>query len=116
MATETVQQPKADPAPAEASTALPADTLTKCEPIQESTSMKLTLTASIRRTDKTAAEIAAKALQHVISKAVKGSNLLELCREGDKSIEDACALVYNKDKKNPTQKGVAFPCTLSINK
>ncbi|POV94977.1 hypothetical protein PSTT_16541 [Puccinia striiformis] len=83
MTTETVQEPKAA---AETTTALPADTLTKY---------------------KTAAEIAAKALQLVISKAVKGANLLELCREGDKSIEDACALVYNKDKKTPTQKGVA---------
>lgn len=71
---------------------------------------------SIWSTDKTAADIAAKALQNVISKAVKGANLLELCREGDKLIEEACSLVYNKDKKNPTQKGIAFPCTLSINK
>ncbi|OAV90053.1 hypothetical protein PTTG_09338 [Puccinia triticina 1-1 BBBD Race 1] len=94
MTTETVQKPVAEPAPTEASTALPADTLTKY---------------------KTAAEIAAKALHHVISKAVKGAVLLDLCREGDKLIEEACALVYNKDKKNPTQKGVAFPCTLSIN-
>jgi len=92
MTSETVQEPK--PEVTEPSPALPADTLTKY---------------------KTAADIAAKALQNVISKAVKGANLLELCREGDKLIEEACSLGYNKDKKNPTQKGIAFPCTLSIN-
>lgn len=99
MTTETtIQETKVNATAAatatEPSTALPADTLTKY---------------------KTAGEIAAKALQSVISKAVKGANLLELCRGADKSIGDACALVFNKDKKNPTQKGVAFPCTLCIN-
>lgn len=90
---DEVQDAKAA-APELSATALPADTLTKY---------------------KTAADIAARALQQVVSKALKGANLLELCREGDKSVEEACALVYNKDKKHPTLKGIAFPCTLCIN-
>lgn len=125
MATATTTAKAADTQKAEpTSTALPADTLTKCMAV-------LSFSCSFRSfevcklndervfsiaTDKTAAEIGSKALQLVIAKAVKGSNLLSLCQEGDKSIDDACALVYNKDKKNPTKKGIAFPCTISINK
>ncbi|KAG0144098.1 hypothetical protein CROQUDRAFT_47766 [Cronartium quercuum f. sp. fusiforme G11] len=94
MTSETVKPATESKTAEPTSTALPADTLTKY---------------------KTAAEIGSKALQLVISKAVPGSNLLALCQEADKSIEESCALVYNKDKKNPTKKGIAFPCTLSIN-
>ncbi|KAI8454472.1 curved DNA-binding protein Cdb4 [Phakopsora pachyrhizi] len=91
---DNVEPTAAKVSPDSSTTALPSDTLTKY---------------------KTAAEIASKALQLVISKATPGSNLLSLCQDGDKSIEDSCSLVYNKDKKNPTKKGIAFPCTLSIN-
>lgn len=80
--------------PEKAAVPLPADTLTKY---------------------KAAATIASTALQSVISKAVVGANLLSLCQEGDKSIEESCSVIYNKDKKNPTKKGIAFPCTLSVN-
>ncbi|KAH9813726.1 peptidase M24, structural domain-containing protein [Melampsora americana] len=91
----------------------PTETTESSKPVDQPTSTALPV--DILTKYKTAAEIASKALKLVISKAVKGSNLLSLCQEGDTSIEEGCASVYNKDKKNPTKKGIAFPCTISIN-
>lgn len=62
---------------------------------------------------KTAATVANTTLVHLISKAVAGANLLELCAEGDRLLEEGTAALYNKVKGIP--KGIAFPTCLSVN-
>lgn len=61
---------------------------------------------------KAAGDIASKALQAVIAKAEAGANILSLCQEGDKVLEEQAALVYNKAK---VAKGISFPTTISVN-
>ncbi|KAK4050940.1 hypothetical protein OIO90_004916 [Microbotryomycetes sp. JL221] len=62
---------------------------------------------------KAAAQVVANALQALIPKLVDGANIVELCNEGDKLIEQGTAKLYNKVKGIP--KGLAFPTTLSVN-
>lgn len=52
-------------------------------------------------------------VKQLISKATEGANILELCLEGDKLIEEGVKPLYNKVKGTP--KGVAFPTTVSVN-
>ncbi|KAJ1567751.1 Proliferation-associated protein 2G4, partial [Nowakowskiella sp. JEL0078] len=62
---------------------------------------------------KLAADIASRALKNVVEAAVDGSNVLELCKLGDKLIEDEVKTVFNKPKG--IAKGIAFPTCVSPN-
>ncbi|SCZ94027.1 BZ3500_MvSof-1268-A1-R1_Chr6-1g08374 [Microbotryum saponariae] len=62
---------------------------------------------------KAAGTVVSSAVQTLIAKCLEGANVLELCVEGDKLIEQGVAGLYNKVKGLP--KGVAFPTSLSIN-
>ncbi|KAM0788620.1 hypothetical protein ACM66B_001739 [Microbotryomycetes sp. NB124-2] len=62
---------------------------------------------------KAAAQVVSNALQGLIPKLVDGANIVELCNQGDKLVEEGTAKLYNKVKGIP--KGLAFPTTLSVN-
>lgn len=62
---------------------------------------------------KFAGEITAKALKATIEGCTEGKSILDICRAGDKAVEEGVAGVYKNDKK--LQKGSAFPTTVSIN-
>ncbi|KAJ1564315.1 Proliferation-associated protein 2G4 [Nowakowskiella sp. JEL0078] len=62
---------------------------------------------------KLAADIASRALKNVVDAAVDGSNVLDLCKLGDKSIEEETKAVFNKPKG--ITKGIAFPTCVSPN-
>ncbi|GAA5868506.1 hypothetical protein JCM1840_007022 [Sporobolomyces johnsonii] len=62
---------------------------------------------------KAAATVVSSVLQKLIEKAVEGANVLELCQEGDKLVEEGVKGLYNKVKGTP--KGIAFPTTVSVN-
>ena len=56
---------------------------------------------------KAAATVVDRTLQAIIAKAVAGANLLELCSEGDRLLEEGTSALYNKTKGIP--KG---PCSI----
>ncbi|BGP14540.1 hypothetical protein JCM10213_001888 [Rhodosporidiobolus nylandii] len=62
---------------------------------------------------KAAATVVSSVLKQLIEKSVEGANVLELCEQGDKLIEEGVKPLYNKVKGTP--KGIAFPTTLSVN-
>jgi len=62
---------------------------------------------------KMAAEIANKILKEVIEGAKEGASVRELCIKADQRIEEETGKAFKKDKK--LQKGIAFPCCLSVN-
>ncbi|GAA5949872.1 hypothetical protein JCM21900_004233 [Sporobolomyces salmonicolor] len=62
---------------------------------------------------KAAATVVSSVLQKLIEKAAEGANVLELCQEGDKLVEEGVKGLYNKVKGTP--KGIAFPTTVSVN-
>ncbi|GAA5884474.1 hypothetical protein JCM6882_005266 [Rhodosporidiobolus microsporus] len=62
---------------------------------------------------KAAATVVDSVLKQLIAKATEGVNVLELCKEGDKLVEEGVKPLYNKVKGTP--KGIAFPTTLSVN-
>ncbi|GAA5869369.1 hypothetical protein JCM16303_000445 [Sporobolomyces ruberrimus] len=62
---------------------------------------------------KAAATVVSSVLQQLISKATDGKNILELCEEGDKLVEEGVKGLYNKVKGTP--KGIAHPTTISVN-
>jgi len=61
----------------------------------------------------TAADVSNKALKSVIAGCVAGASVRDLCKLGDKSIEDELAKVYRKDKN--LKKGIAFPTCVGVN-
>lgn len=61
---------------------------------------------------KMAAEIADFALQGVLSQAVVGKDVSELCKFGDALITQRCATVF---KSKSIEKGIAFPTCVSVN-
>ncbi|GAA5838976.1 hypothetical protein JCM3766R1_004546 [Sporobolomyces carnicolor] len=62
---------------------------------------------------KAAATVVSSVLQQLITKAADGKNILELCQEGDKLVEEGVKGLYNKVKGTP--KGIAYPTTISVN-
>ncbi|GAA5967151.1 hypothetical protein JCM11641_000456 [Rhodosporidiobolus odoratus] len=62
---------------------------------------------------KAAATVVDGVLKKLIEKAVEGANLLELCNEGDKLVEEGVKGLYNKVKGTP--KGIAYPTSVSVN-
>eukprot|EP00884_Botryococcus_braunii_P010979 jgi/Botrbrau1/19883/Bobra.0059s0004.1 len=67
---------------------------------------------------KAAAEITNSALKTVIDAAKPGAKLVDICRAGDKIIEDAVAKVFTKktgQEKQKIEKGIAFPTCCSLN-
>ncbi|GAA6061054.1 hypothetical protein JCM10212_000097 [Sporobolomyces blumeae] len=62
---------------------------------------------------KAAATVVDSVLKSLISKATEGKNILELCEEGDKLVEEGVKGLYNKVKGTP--KGIAHPTTISVN-
>ncbi|BGP38573.1 hypothetical protein JCM10450v2_002522 [Rhodotorula kratochvilovae] len=62
---------------------------------------------------KAAAGVVESVVKQLIEKAVEGANILELCQQGDKLVEEGVKPLYNKAKG--TAKGIAFPTTLSVN-
>lgn len=63
---------------------------------------------------KDAAKLVDKAIRHVLTLTKEGAKVLEICKEGDKKIEEEADKVYNK-KGVKVAKGLAFPTTLSVN-
>ncbi|TBU42364.1 proliferation-associated protein 1 [Dichomitus squalens] len=65
---------------------------------------------------KTAADIVNSVLKKLVSLAVEGAKVLDLCVEGDKLIEAGTGAVYNKSVKGvKVSKGIAFPTSVSVN-
>ncbi|CEQ41908.1 SPOSA6832_03645, partial [Sporobolomyces salmonicolor] len=75
---------------------------------------------------KAAATVVSSVLQKLIEKAAEGANVLELCQEGDKLVEEGVKGLYNKVKGTPkgtsiphprscAPPGIAFPTTVSVN-
>ncbi|GAA5829407.1 hypothetical protein JCM11251_005037 [Rhodosporidiobolus azoricus] len=62
---------------------------------------------------KAAATVVDGVLKQLIAQATEGKNVLELCQQGDKLVEEGVKPLYNKVKGTP--KGIAFPTTLSVN-
>ncbi|GAA5835914.1 hypothetical protein JCM9279_002141 [Rhodotorula babjevae] len=62
---------------------------------------------------KAAAGVVESVVKQLLAKAVDGANILELCQEGDKLVEEGVKPLYNKAKG--TLKGIAYPTTLSVN-
>ncbi|KTW25898.1 DNA-binding protein, 42 kDa [Pneumocystis carinii B80] len=61
---------------------------------------------------KSASDIAQKVLEKIKKKCIDGAVILDLCREGDKLIEEETAKIF-KDKK--IIKGIAFPTCIAPN-
>lgn len=62
---------------------------------------------------KMAGDMANSILKKLIAKCVEGANAIELCKEGDKLIEEETSKVFKKEKE--MLKGVAFPTCISVN-
>ncbi|CAG8512558.1 11890_t:CDS:2 [Ambispora gerdemannii] len=60
----------------------------------------------------TAADISNRVLKKVVSAAVDGAKIIELCKLGDKEIEDSVKVLYVKQK---IPKGIGFPTCVSVN-
>jgi len=91
-----------EPAPEAAPAATPADP-------------KAASTADLDKY-KTAADIVNNTIKQLISLAVEGAKVLDLCLEGDKLIEQGTGAVYNKSVKGvKISKGLAFPTSISVN-
>ncbi|KAF8486138.1 proliferation-associated protein 1 [Russula ochroleuca] len=65
---------------------------------------------------KDAADIVNVAVKKLVGLFVEGANVLDLCVEGDKLIEEGTSAVYNKSVKGvKVSKGLAFPTCISVN-
>ncbi|KIY43987.1 proliferation-associated protein 1 [Fistulina hepatica ATCC 64428] len=64
---------------------------------------------------KTAADIVHQCMKKLIELSVEGANVMELCIEGDKLIEQGVAGVFNKKGATKVAKGIAFPTCISVN-
>ncbi|CDO70649.1 hypothetical protein BN946_scf184756.g16 [Trametes cinnabarina] len=65
---------------------------------------------------KTAADIVNNVMKKLVSLAVEGAKVIDLCVEGDKLIEQGTGAVYNKSVKGvKVSKGIAFPTCVSVN-
>ena len=64
---------------------------------------------------KTAGSIVEKALRALVPQCKEGASILELCKAGDKAIEDEADKVYNKKGAEKVGKGLAYPTCLSVN-
>ncbi|KAH8742029.1 proliferation-associated protein 2G4 metalloprotease [Cryptosporidium ryanae] len=64
----------------------------------------------------TAAEIVNSVIAHIITLCKTGSDISEICRAGDKLVEEKSGSVYNKKENGrKLEKGVAFPTCISVN-
>ncbi|KAI0001479.1 peptidase M24, structural domain-containing protein [Russula compacta] len=65
---------------------------------------------------KAAADIVNVAVKRLVEISVEGANILDLCVEGDRLIEEGTGAVYNKSVKGvKVLKGLAFPTCISVN-
>jgi len=62
---------------------------------------------------KMAAEIVNRVLKETVSLCKAGASVREICIAADKRIEEETGKAFKKDKN--IQKGVAFPCCISVN-
>lgn len=64
-----------------------------------------------------AGDIVNKALQEVIKGCIADADIATLCELGDKILEDETGKLYNKKDKEgrKMEKGIAFPCCISVN-
>merc|ERR1712214_98341 len=62
---------------------------------------------------KMAAEITNKVLKEGVAMCVAGASVREICAKCDERVEEETAKAFKKDKK--VQKGIAFPCCVSVN-
>jgi len=62
---------------------------------------------------KMAAEITNKVLKEGLALCVVGASVREICSKCDLRVEEETAKAFKKDKK--VQKGIAFPCCVSVN-
>lgn len=47
--------------------------------------------------------------------AVVGADLYQICQEVDKLVEEECSKVFNSKKTKKLERGIAFPCCISLN-
>jgi curved DNA binding protein len=64
---------------------------------------------------KAAALITNAALVKVISLCVVGADISAVCGQGDKFMEEELRKVYNNKKTKKMERGIAFPCCISVN-
>jgi len=65
---------------------------------------------------KAAADIVNAAAKRLVELIVEDANVLDLCVEGDKLIDEGTGAVYNKSVKGvKVSKGLAFPTCISVN-
>jgi len=62
---------------------------------------------------KMAAEIVNRVLKEIVNKCAVGQSVRELCVTADTILADETGKAFKKDKK--VQKGIAFPCCISVN-
>lgn len=64
---------------------------------------------------KAAAQIANAALLKAIGLAVPGADIYTVCQEADKFMEEELKKVFNNKKSKKLERGIAFPCCISVN-
>merc|ERR1712241_1589624 len=62
---------------------------------------------------KMAAEIVNRVLKETVALCKAGSSVRDICIQADKKIEEETGKAFKKDKN--IQKGIAFPCCISVN-
>ena len=67
-------------------------------PPPKATEEEVALPVAVIDKYKSAAIVAAAAIKEVISKAIDGAKVLDLCQAGDKKVEDESEKVYNNKK------------------
>jgi curved DNA binding protein len=61
-----------------------------------------------------AADITNAALKKAIEKCVAGADIHTICQEVDTFVEEETGKSYNKKGKEKIEKGIAFPCCISV--
>jgi len=64
---------------------------------------------------KAASAIADLGLKKAFEMATVGADLYEICQAVDKVMEEECSKVFNSKKTKKLERGIAFPCCISLN-
>lgn len=64
---------------------------------------------------KAAAEVADKGLSKAIELCVDGADIGEVCAQVDSLIEEELTKVFSNKKSKKLERGIAFPCCISVN-
>ena len=64
---------------------------------------------------KAAAEVTNAALKHALGLCVPGADIHTVCMTVDKFIDEELKKVFSSKKSKKLERGVAFPCCISVN-